>query len=123
MATLLLDDLNVSLEGSGINPIIVSGLDAMGRVSDNEKLLQLFNDLAIMAQIPPEVLQRFKFAELIQFLANGRDVDVSKILLTEDEFIKMQQAAQQQAVDAKAQEELLNKADPEQIAKGMQGQA
>lgn len=121
LATLLMDDLNVSLEGSGIKPIIVSGLDAMGRVSDNEKLLQLFNDLAVMAQLPEAVLARFKFSDLMTFLANGRDIDIRKITLTEQEFQKMQQAAQQQQVDAQAQEELINKAEPEQIAQGMQG--
>lgn len=121
LATLLLDDLDVSIEGSGINPIIVSGLDAMGRVSDNEKLLQLFNDLGVMSNLPDAVLSRFKFSELMVFLANGRDIDIRKITLTDEEFQKMQQAAQQQQVDAQAQEELINKAEPEQIAQGMQG--
>lgn len=120
LATLLLDDLNVSLNKSGIDTIIVSGLDAMGRVSDNEKLLQLFNDLGVMSQLPPEILSRFKFTDLIHFLANGRDIDIRKITLTEAEFSKMQQAQQQAQQQNMASEELLNKAEPEQIAQGMQ---
>lgn len=120
LATLLLDDLNVSLAGSGIEPVIVSGLDAMGRVSDNEKMLQLFNDLAVMANLPPQILQIIKFIPTVTSLANGRDVDVSKIIMSEKELQAQQQAQAEAQAEQQAQESMLKQASPEQLAEGMQ---
>jgi len=119
LATLLLDEFDVTLKGSEIDLVIVSGLDAMGRVSDNEKLIQLFQDLAGLQNIPESLLPIFKFVETVKLLANGRDVDVDKIIKTAEEQAKDAQANKEATSAAMAEEAMLNKASPEQLAEGI----
>jgi len=120
LAVLLLDEFDLSLAGSGIDLVVVSGLDAMGRVSDNEKLLQLFNDLSTLNNIPESVLPIFKFIDVVKALANGRDVDVNKIIKTDKELQAEQQAQAQAQEGQMASEEMMKKASAEQLAEGMQ---
>ncbi len=122
LAVLLLDDLNVNLKNSGFEAVIVSGLDAMGRVGENEKILQLLNDLSMFNQLPEPLQARFKYSDTVTLLANGRDVDVSKIIYSEEEYAQIQQAQAEQQAQQQAQEQLMAKASPEQIAQGMQEQ-
>ena len=113
-------DINVDLKGSGVEPVIITGLDAMGRTADNEKFLYLVNDLAAMQNIPEEVRGRIKPDELLLFLSHGRDVDITKLVMTIEEYQQAQaeQAAAQQAM--MASQEMVKKAEPDQIARGLQ---
>ena len=120
LANLLLDEFNISLTDSGIDLVVVSGLDAMGRVSDNEKLLQLFNDLTLLNNIPESLLPVFKFIDTVKMLANGRDVDVNKIIKSAQEIEQEQQAQAQAQQGQMATEEMMKKASAEQLAEGMQ---
>lgn len=120
-ATLLLRDLDVVLKNTGIEPVIMTGLDAMGRASDNEKYLYLFNDLASMNNIPEEFRGWFKGNELLIKLGTGRDVDTS-VIKTNQEYQRDQQAAMNQATEMKGAEALIDKAGPEQLAEGMSEQ-
>lgn len=119
-ANLLMRDINVDLKGSGVEPVIITGLDAMGRTADNEKFLYLVNDLAAMQNIPEEVRGRIKPDELLLFLSHGRDVDITKLVMTIEEYQQAQaeQAAAQQAM--MASQEMVKKAEPDQIARGLQ---
>lgn len=116
-------DVNVDLKGSAIEPVVITGLDAMGRTADNEKFLYLVNDLASMQNIPDEIRARIKPDELLLFLSNGRDVDIKKLVMTVEEY----QAAQEQTLAAQqamnAEQEMIKKAGPEQIAQGLQDAA
>jgi len=118
-AELTLRDLDVLIKGTGIEPVIMTGLDAMGRASENEKFLALFQDLATLATVPPELIGRFKASELLTILGNGRDIDTS-VVKTDEEFNAEQAAAQEAEAKRVAGEAMVNKADPEQIAQGMQ---
>ena len=116
-------DVNVDLKGSAVEPVVITGLDAMGRTADNEKFLYLVNDLASMQNIPDEIRARIKPDELLLFLSNGRDVDIKKLVMTVEEY----QAAQEQTLAAQqamnAEQEMIKKAGPEQIAQGLQDAA
>jgi len=118
LATLLLRDLDVILSGTGIKPVIMTGLDAMGRASENEKYLYLFNDLAAMNNVPESFLGWFKGNELLVKLGTGRDVDTS-VIKTSEEYQAEQQAAQEQQTQTTASEALIDKATPEQLAESM----
>lgn len=121
IATLLLRDIDVILGDSGIEPVIMTGLDAMGRMSENEKIRYAFDDMALLNNVPEELRARFKIANLISTILTGRDIDAD-ILMTEEEFQEMQQAQQQAQEQQMAGEELLKKADSGDIAAGMQGE-
>ncbi len=123
IATMLLRDIKLDIKGSNINAVVVTGLDAMGRTADNEKMLYLFNDLAQLQNVPEPVQARIKPTELITLMANGRDVEEKNFIMSEEEFMQQQQAAAQAQQQAGAVEEMTKKAEPEQLAAGLAAQA
>ena len=64
--------------------------------------------------------QRTKFPAFLQVTAAGRDVDFSKFIMNENEFQQAMAQAQQQQTQAIGQQELMKKADPEQLAGALQ---
>lgn len=120
MAMLLLRDIDLNIQGTGIDPIVVTGLDAMGRSAENEKLRYFFDDLAMLNNLPDTTRARLKESSVMTILASGRDVEVEKVVMTDKEYAQAQQAAQEQQAAAMAGQEMLNKAEPEQIAEGVQ---
>ncbi|MCH2199755.1 MAG: portal protein [Flavobacteriales bacterium] len=84
------------LPSGSVEPMIVTGIDALGRGQDLNKLRGLISDLTTLAQALPSIAQRIDEGELIQRLANGHGVDVSALIKT-DEQIAAEVAEQQQA--------------------------
>ena len=84
------------LPSGTIEPMIVTGIDAIGRGQDLNKLRGLVADLTQLAQALPSIAQRIDEGELIQRLANGHGVDVASLIKTDEEIQAEQQAAQQQ---------------------------
>lgn len=122
IANMLLRDIDIDLKDSNIDVHVVTGLDAMGRTADNEKMLMLFNDLAYLQKVPEPLLARFKPAETITLMANGRDVE-EKNFIMDDAAFNQQQAENAKAIAAQnAVTEITKKSDPEQIAAGLQDQ-
>jgi hypothetical protein len=105
MALLLLRDIDVDTLGSTIDPVIVTGLDAMGRSAENEKIRYLFDDLSMLDQVPDSVRMRFKESDLMAMLASGRDVEAEKIIKSEEEFQQEQMQRQQQQTQQMAAQE------------------
>jgi len=120
VATLLLRDIDLTIEGSSIEPVIVTGLDAMSRNANNEKVRLWMDDMSILNSLPEDVRARLKIDNLANMLANGRDVDSTQIVMTEEEFVASQKMAQEQQAQAMAGQEMLKKADAGQIAEGLQ---
>jgi len=123
VANILMRDINVDVKGSAIAPVIVTGLDAMGRTADNEKMLYLFNDLAQLQNVPEALLARFKPAETITLMANGRDVEERNFIMSDEDFQAQQAEAAKAQQAQQATEEMTKKAEPEQIAESLQAQA
>lgn len=115
MSLLILRDLNVLLNNTGIKPVILTGLDAMGRASENEKYLYLFQDLSAMQNVPEEFRAWFKGNELLTKLSTGRDVDTS-VIKSIKEFQDDQRAVMEQQAQMQAGEAMVDKASPEQLA-------
>lgn len=120
MAMLLLRDIDLSIEGTGIDPVIVTGLDAMGRSAENEKLRYFFDDLSMLNNLPDSTRGRLKESALMTILASGRDIEGEKVVKTDEEFAQEQAQLQEQQAQAMAGSEMLEKADAEQLAQGMQ---
>lgn len=118
LAELSLRDLNVLIKKSGIEPVIMTGLDAMGRSSENEKFLYLFQDLQALQNVPEAFLGRFKASDLLTTLGTGRDIDIS-VIKDEGTYQKEMAQAQEAEANRMAGESMIDKASPEQIAEGM----
>ena len=121
LARLLLRDIDLNIEGTNIDPVVVTGLDAMGRSAENEKLRYLFDDLSLLNNLPDSIRMRFRESDLMAVLATGRDVEAEKLIKSDDEFAQEQAQAQEAQGQAMAGQEMLKKADAEQLAAGIQG--
>jgi Bacteriophage head to tail connecting protein len=100
----LLKAIDVKIAGTDITITVVTGLDALSRSGDLENLRLAFGDLtAVFAGIPPELQGRLKFKALTDYIGNGRGIDLSPFIKSDEEFAKYvqeQQAARVQESNA-----------------------
>lgn len=100
----LLDRIKLKLGGSNLEPVIVTGLDALSRSGDLENLAMFLNDLAGLAQLPPAVQARLNIEIIISRFAAGRSVSTIGLLKPEAQVQQEQQQAQDQALQMQAQQ-------------------
>ena len=82
-----------------VTPVIVTGVEALGRGNDLNKLRTYIQDLVQLAQVSPETIQRINFGDLVARLATGHGIDTIGLIKTEQELqaeMQAQQEAQQQ---------------------------
>lgn len=87
---------------SKIEPLIITGVESLSRTSELDQLMQFFNDLAMLANLPERAAERLNFENVITRLGNARSIDYDELLLTEDQV----QANRKQAAEAEAQKGL-----------------
>lgn len=120
-AMLLLTEMGVDgLEEGGVKMQITTGLDALSRGSENDKINHWISDLSQLQAVPPAILGTFKLNDFVKKTAAGRDVDAQSFIMNEQEQAQAQQAAQGAQERAVAGEQLAKKAEPEQLAAAMQ---
>lgn len=95
MALWLMDLIGLTTEGSGFNPTVVTGLEALSRSGDLEELKALFMDLSLMGQLPESLQARIKWQSVMSAFAAARRIDASDFLKGDAEVAQEQQAAQQ----------------------------
>jgi hypothetical protein len=82
---------------------VVTGLDALSRGGDLENLRLALQDLAGISALPPELQGRIKFNTIADYVGNGRGIDLSPFLKTEEEYQQyLDQMAQARAQEANA---------------------
>lgn len=120
-AKLLLAEMNIGdLEQDGVRLTITTGLDALSRGNENDKINHWIADLNAVAQVPEPILATFDLTKFAKKTAAGRDVDHSAFVRKEEEQAQVNaqnQAAQERAVVG---QEFAKKAEPEQLAAAMQ---
>jgi len=95
----LLALVNLTIQGRGVRPSIVTGLEALSRSGDLEELRLWLADLAALNNLPPNLLATLKVDEISKALAAPRRIKV-------DNYVKPPQqvaAEQQQAMAAEAE--------------------
>lgn len=84
---------------AGMEPVIVTGFDALGRGHELNRIRAMFAD--IVNVFGPEVLQQYvKINGALKKFANGHNVDLEDIFKTDEEVQAEQQAAAQAAAQA-----------------------
>lgn len=120
---LLLWEMDVkNIETNGVRIDITSGMDALSRGSENDKINHWISDLSQLQAVPPQILQGWNLQKFSQVTAAGRDVDASKFVLTEQEMQQMAQANEQAQAQAVAGEAIAKRGDPKDVAAAMQQQ-
>ena len=84
-------------QGTKIDPTIITGLDALSRSADLERLMGFLQDITNLSALPPEIRMRLNEGPIIADMAAGRGVDRGKYVASDAEYEeRMQQQAQQQ---------------------------
>lgn len=96
------------LKDKHIQLTITTGLEALGRTSDLNKLVTFFDMLAKLAQSAQIV--GAKTDKLAEIVAASLNLDTTGMFYTEEEKAQMQQAAQQAELANRAAPNLINKA-------------
>ena len=95
LAYLLLATSKVDIKALGIELIIVTGVEALGRNAELDKIRQ-FNSLIQELGSPEIVLSRMDVGVYISKIANSLSLDVSDLIKSEETLQQEQQAQQQQ---------------------------
>lgn len=86
------------LPTGSVEPMVVTGIDALGRGQDLTRLRGFIADLVNAAQAKPQLVERVQDDELIQRLANGHGVDTTGLIKTDEQIAAEQQQQQQAAM-------------------------
>jgi hypothetical protein len=91
--------IDMDIKGTKLEATPITGLDALGRNSELDKLRYAFGDLASAAAVPPQLQNRIKWGPLGKFVGAGRGIDLAPFIMSDQEFAQAMQAAQQARVD------------------------
>tara|TARA_Y100000401_G_scaffold21977_1_gene14702 strand:+ start:233 stop:1768 length:1536 start_codon:yes stop_codon:yes gene_type:complete len=86
------------LPKENVTPVIITGVEALGRGHDLNKLRGFLQDVMSLAQINPETIQRVEFGDLIKRLGTGHGIDMNGLIKSEEQIQEEQQMMQQQAM-------------------------
>jgi hypothetical protein len=99
VARWLFTSIKLDLNGADLEVTIVTGLDALSRNGDLENFRMAMGDMASVVSVPPELSARMKWEEVASFIGQGRNIDLSRFIMTDAEFGQKQQAQAQSRVE------------------------
>jgi len=95
-----------------VEPTVITGVDALGRGYDLNKLVQFIQTLEGLGDV---AWQRLKIGNVISRIGMSLGLDVSELVMSDEEFLQSQQAQQAQAVTGQAAEQAMTQAAQQQI--------
>jgi hypothetical protein len=113
LAALLLKQSKVNIESLGIELVIVTGVEALGRTAELDRIRQ-FNALLQEVGAPELILQRMNIGAYINKIANSLSMDATGLIKSEEQIAQEQQAAQEQQMMQQGAETMMNAA-PEML--------
>ena len=118
-----------ALPESSVRIGVVTGLAAIGRGQELQRMREFLALVGVAAQLKPEVVEFLKPATLITRFVRGSGVESEGLLYTEDEVAANQQAAQQAAAAQTTGQEMargagnaIGNTDPAQMAEMLAAQ-
>jgi hypothetical protein len=97
----LLKEIGVKIGNNTIQPVIVTGLDALSRNGDLENFAMWIRDMGQIETLPPELLGRLKLDNIASHLASARGIKSSDFVMSQAEYQQRKEEAmatqQQQA--------------------------
>ena len=102
MATFCLDYAGYSVANTNFEATVITGLAALSRVGDRDRLLSFMQSLSIVNQMSPLVLQRLKLSSLISDLASSEGLDRDNYVMSDAEHQQQMLAQQQQQLATQA---------------------
>lgn len=105
-----------SLPKNSVKPTIITGVEALGRGNDLQKLREFVAEIANLAQVNPAIVQSINTQDLVKRIATGLGIDTEG-LVKSDEELAQEQAAQEDAMQNQQMMQLAEKA----VAPAVQG--
>lgn len=103
LARWLMRSISLSLKGTKITPVVITGLDALSRNADLERLTQFLNDVTALGQIPPQQRAVLQESAIISDMAAGRGINKSRYIASDEEIQqRMAALAEQEAAGSQA---------------------
>lgn len=78
-----------------IRPTIITGVEALGRGNDLQKLREFTMEIQQIAQVNPEIVQMLNMTDLIQRIATGHGIDTEGLIKSQDQLAQEAQAAEE----------------------------
>ena len=122
LAYLLLSQSNADVQSLGIDMVIVTGIEALGRNVELDKIRQ-FNQLIQELGSPEIILSRINVGVYIEKIANSLSLDVTDLIKSEEQIQQEQQAAQQQQLQQQGAQNLVDQGTTELPQQMMQQQS
>lgn len=91
-------------------PVIVTGLEALGRGHDLSRLKQFGEAAAAVGALPPMVLARFEVGEFLDRVGAAVGIDTEGLIKSEDKYQQEQAQQQQMAAQAATAPHMINAA-------------
>lgn len=103
LAWWLMDKAGVDVKGTKIKPRIITGLDALSRNADRERMMTFLGDVAVLDEIQPETRMKLNETNIISDMAAGAGVERGKYVASDEEVARRRQNAQQQQMNQQAE--------------------
>ena len=84
------------LPKNSVEPTIITGIEALGRGNDLQKLREFVAEIGNLAQINPQVVQSLKTSDLIKRIATSLGIEMEGLIKTDEELAAEQEQMQQQ---------------------------
>ncbi len=85
-----------TLPKNSVKPTIVTGVEALGRGNDLQKLREFVAEIGNLAQISPEVVQSLNPSDLLTRVATSLGIDTEGLMKSQEQLAQEQEAQQQQ---------------------------
>ena len=99
LASMLLKQSKADVQSVGIDVVVITGVEALGRTAELDRLRQ-FNGLLQETGAAEMILQRLNLGVYIEKIGNALSMDISGLIKTDQELAAEQQAQQQQQQQA-----------------------
>ena len=90
------------LPKGSVRPTIITGVEALGRGNDLQKIREFTAEIIQIAQVNPQAVQLLNIGDLITRIATGHGIDTEGLIKTPEQLQAEQQAMQQQQMQQQA---------------------
>ena len=95
-----------------VQPTIITGIEALGRGNDLQKLREFVAEIGNLAQINPQVVQALNPDDLIKRIAIGLGIDTDGLLKSQEQLAE-EQAAEAEQMEQQQMMQMAEKAVPQ----------
>ena len=110
-----------SLPKGSVEPTIITGVEALGRGNDLQKLREFVAEIGNLAQINPQIAQALNTDDLVKRIATGLGIDTDGLVKTQEEM-QQEQAAQEEQMQNQQMMQMAEKAVAPAVSGAMKQQ-